>query len=84
MAIIKREITYPRHWFFSCNKFTCYVQTNKDNKVANLINANERSKIVRETISEFVGKPAKSLSRYVQRKFGGLNISEFNEEGRIY
>jgi hypothetical protein len=84
MAVIKREITYPRHWFFSCNKFTCYVQTDEDNKVANVINAKERSRIVREIIANFAGQPAKNLQKHIQRKFGGLYIAEFNEEGKPY
>lgn len=68
----KREITYPRHWWFSCNKFTCYVQTNEKNEVTR-----QSAPIVRR----FMGQPGKKLSRWVQKKFGGLHITEFDENG---
>jgi hypothetical protein len=68
----KPKITYPRHWWFSCNKFTCYVQTDKDNKITR-----QSAPIVRA----FVGQAGKKLSKWVQRKFGGLHITEFDSDG---
>lgn len=84
MPVIKREITHPRHWFLSCNKFTCYIQTDEENKVVGVVDANERSKVVRELIADFAGKPAKKLIKHIQRKFGGLHVTEFDEHGKAF
>lgn len=68
----KPEITYPRHWWFSCNTFTCYVQTNEKNEVT------AQSAPIAQ---KFAGQKARRLAKWAQKKFGGLHITEFDSGG---
>lgn len=72
MSKTKRQITYPRHWWFSCNKFTCYVQTDEENNVTA-----QSAPIVKR----WAGQKAKKLAKWSQKKFGGLHITEFDSDG---
>ena len=83
MAVKKRKITYPRHWWFSCNKFTCYVQTdNRNNVTVQSVRVNEANRIKNAIVAKFVGQSGKVFAKWVNKKYGGLQITEFSRDGR--
>jgi len=67
-------IDYPRHWWFTCSAFTCYIETDSDD----VIDVNS-SGVARN----FVGMLAKKFARKVQKKFGGVMINEYDKDGRL-
>ncbi|TFH23758.1 hypothetical protein E4G67_02710 [Candidatus Bathyarchaeota archaeon] len=82
----KRIVVYPRHWWLSCNAFTCYIQTNEKNIVTHLHGGSRNSAyhLYEKELVRLKGKPAKDFSKSIQKKYGGLYMSEFNENGRAF
>ena len=73
MSLRIRE--YPRHWWFSCNNFTCYVQTDENNLVT------DKSAPI---VGKFVGQPVKKLVGWIKRKHGGFMYDEYDKDGRAF
>jgi hypothetical protein len=67
------EIEYPRHWWFSCSAFTCYIATDKHNNIDGLSTG---------IAKRYIGMPVKQFARMIQRKFGGVMINEYDKSGR--
>ena len=74
MSKEKVKIEYPRHWWFSCNVFTCYLETDEYDKIG--INSTG-------VASHFVGVKAKRFAKRIQRKFGGVAIDEYLKGGQL-
>ena len=73
MSLRVRE--YPRHWWFSCNTFTCYVQTDENDLVT------DKSAPI---VKKFVGQHVKKLVGWIKRKHGGFMYDEFDKTGRPF
>lgn len=69
----KKTIAYPRHFWFTCNTFTAYVQASEDLKVT------ENSQ---QIVRRFVGKPVKDLVDFMKKKQGGFLYQEYNADGK--
>ncbi len=70
----QNKVEYPRHWWFSCNRFTCYLETDEEDKVG--INSTGMA-------SHFVGEKARRFAKRIQRKFGGVGIDEYDKSGQL-
>jgi hypothetical protein len=70
----KPHIDYPRHWWFTCNAFTCYLETDKDDNVG------YNSKGIAH---RYVGQSARKFAKLMNRKFGGAGVDEFDSSGHM-
>jgi len=68
----KETLEYPRHWWFSCSGFTCYIQTDEDNRITPGSTGIAR---------RYVGETAKRFNKIMQRKFGGCMTDEYTKDG---
>ena len=67
------EKQYPRHWWFSCNTFTLYLQSDEED---NVVTTND-------ALTNWVGKPLKELTLWIKHNHGGLLCREYDEGGNI-
>jgi hypothetical protein len=74
MSKEETQVEYPRHWWFTCSKFTCYIETDKEDKIGPRSNGVAR---------HYVGEKARRFAKRVQQKFGGVCVNEYDAKGKL-
>lgn len=72
--MVTSKIEYPRHWWMSCSKFTCYVATDDENRVMT-----QSAPIVQR----FTGQSIKRLVGWM-KNIGGFMFEEYDKDKRRY
>ena len=67
------KISYPRHWWFSCSMFTCYVATDDQDLIMP-----QSAPIVRK---RFTGRHVKKLVGWM-KDIGGFMYAEYDGNNR--
>lgn len=69
----KVKIDYPRHWHFSCSGFTCYIESDEENKI---------TKNSTGFAGRYVGMDTMKFGKMINRRFGGVWAEEFDKNGK--